>query len=60
MKELLQEMIFITIALYAIGKSDVSVKVVFLYLFLSYCLIKKSSSYETDFIVSVIFIFVQL
>lgn len=30
MKELLQEMIFITIALYAIGKSDVSVKVVFL------------------------------
>lgn len=59
MKELLQEMIFITIALYAIGKSDVSVKVVFLYLFLSYCLI-KSSSYETDFIVSVIFIFVQL
>ena len=36
MKELLQEMIFITIALYAIGKSDVSVKVV-----LSYCLIKK-------------------
>ena len=41
MKELLQEMIFITIALYAIGKSDVYVKVVFLYLFLSYCLIKK-------------------
>ena len=28
MKELLQEMIFITIALYAIGKSDVSVKAV--------------------------------
>lgn len=42
MKELLQEMIFITIALYAIGKSDVSVKMLFfLYLFLSYCLIKK-------------------
>ena len=29
MKELLQEMIFIPIALHAIGKSDVSVKVVF-------------------------------
>lgn len=34
MKELLQEMIFITIALYAIGKSDVSVKVVF-FIFIS-------------------------
>ena len=41
MKELLQEMIFITIALYAIGKSDVSVKVVFFYLFLIFFLIKK-------------------
>lgn len=43
MKELLQETIFIPIALHAIGKSDVPIKVVFLYLFLlcSYCLIKK-------------------
>lgn len=32
MKELLQEMIFITIALYAIGKSGVSVKVVFIFI----------------------------
>lgn len=35
MKELLQEMIFITIALHAIGKSDVPVKVVFCIYF--YC-----------------------